>query len=413
VGEDGISATRLTQVGIYIEVLIDPTLNAVATRISQAFVLVEARRTAGYAAVRISQAFVLVEARRSTRGPFIPPDAGEILDRLPPYQQLPPVPLDRTQLPPPAQIHTIEAPALPDQRPPQPVPAPYQQEPPVPFRPLQWFSQPIMQPIDMPPLPEAEPMQPGEFPSRGRGDILGITRARVSRSNLVDALAATLDAQSTPVTGAAVGPNLAMIHGVPAQTTETAPVAGRTASYVNIGRASKAIYTPEAQTPAARKASSATDTAPAAVVQPANPATRIDVFYPLLGGGALTSDISIALDETGYRQAIAAVLDAIMQATVTIGYEEGSEPETIRLYVIPGAYDAATLDGLTVADLLLVGSAEGQIMRYNENVGQWRTASEPLSLAGVALAANNPPTQHGGFRYNPLTGHLEMLVDID
>jgi hypothetical protein len=79
---------------------------------------------------------------------------------------------------------------------------------------------------------------------------------------------------------------------------------------------------------------------------------------------------------------------------------------------MPGAIDAATLDGLTVSELYLAGNAEGQILRYNETAGQWRPASEPLDFKGLNLATDETPEQHGGFRYNPLTKHLEMLVEV-
>ena len=38
---------------------------------------------------------------------------------------------------------------------------------------------------------------------------------------------------------------------------------------------------------------------------PASPITRINVIYPLLGGGSLSSDISIALDDAGYTVLVA------------------------------------------------------------------------------------------------------------
>ena len=161
-----------------------------------------------------------------------------------------------------------------------------------------------------------------------------------------------------------------------------------------------------------RKASSATDATTTIVLPPASPTTRINLIYPLLGSGSLASDLTITLDEIGYQATIATVLDAIMQSTVTIGYEEGTAPGTINLYIMPGDYDAATLDGLTVPELYLIGSAEGQILRYNETAGQWRTASEPLDFKGLNLSTDETPEQHGGFRYNPTTKHLEMLVEV-
>lgn len=391
---DSADATSITHVGIYIEAIYTPADQTI--RISQAFALVEARRYPR--PIRISQAFALVEARRESSKPLPPPGAGDILHRPPEYQQAPPVPFN------PADLLAKPGQALPDL--PQ-----YQQAPPAPLRPLQWVSAPIMQPIDMPPLPEAAPYESSAFPSAGRGDILSITQARVARSTLVDTLASTLDAQSAPVRGAAIGNNVAMINGVPAQTTEAAPVPGRIATYTNIGRTCKAIYAPEAQTPAAQKINSATDTAADTRLPAASPTTRINVVYPLLGGGALTSDITIALDQDGYREQIAAVLDALLQTTATIGYEAGEEPNTFHLYVIPGTVDAATLDGLTAQDLQLIGTADNQILRYNARDGIWQPASEPLALKGATLTANNQPTFEGEIRYNPLTGHLEMLVE--
>jgi hypothetical protein len=391
---DGVDATGVTQIGAYIEAVVDPTYSATLIRISQAFTLVEARRVI----VRVSQAFTLVEARRVPALPLPPPASGDIPSRLPEYQQALPVPFNPLDLPKVA-TPSVEMPLLPPKGP-------------APFGPIQWISMPEAPPVSMPPLPESEPAQPYDLPSRGRADILGITKARIARSILVDALAATFDAQSIPVKGAAIGPNLALVNGVPAQTTETSPIAGRTATYTNIGRASMAIYAPEVQTPAAQKVNSATDATPTIVLPPASPTTRINVIYPLLGSGSLASDLTLALDEIGYRATIAAVLDAIMQSTVTIGYEEGAAPGAINLYVMPGAIDAATLDGLTVSELYLAGNAEGQILRYNETAGQWRPASEPLDFKGLNLATDETPEQHGGFRYNPLTKHLEMLVEV-
>ena len=372
---EGTDATAVTQIGLYIEAVIDPNYSA--------------------ALVRISQAFTLVEARRVTITPAPPPATGDIPSRLPEYQQAPPVPFNPLDLPK-VSTPTVSMPLLP-------------QKGPVPFGPIQWMAMPTPQPVSLPSLPESEPVQQYDPPSSGRGDILGITKARVSRSILMDALAATFDAQSIPVKGAAIGPNLALVNGVPAQTTEISPIAGRTATYTNIGRASMAVYAPEVQTPAAQKVNSATAATPTIVLPPASPTTRINVIYPLLGGGALSADLTIVIDEIGYQATIAAVLDAIMQSTVTIGYEEGAAPNTINLYVMPGTIDAATLDGLTVPELRLIGSAGGQILRYNETEAQWRPASEPLDFKGLNLSTDEPPDQHGGFRYNPLTKHLETV----
>jgi hypothetical protein len=357
--------------------------------------------------------------------PLPPPESGTTAPPPTPYRQEPPVPFDRTPLPRPREIRTTDTqpyrqePPVPFDRTPLPRPGeirttdtqPYRQEPPVPFRPFQWFSRPAPS-SELAPLPEQEPRRPASQPTAPASNLLDRVIANQSRAVLVNTLASRLDAQPTIVKGTAVGHSLAMVNSVPAQTTETAPVAGRTATYVNVGRAARAIYKPEIQSPAAQKVSSATDAAPDTTLPAASPTKRINLIYPLLGSGTLASDLTISLDPAGYREQIAEVIDAILQDTVTIGFEQGVEPYTYNLYVIPGVIDAATLDGMTLTDLFLTGSAQNQVLRYNVEQGGWLPASDPLAFKGMHLVAADPPTQPGGFRYNTLTHHLELLVDV-
>ena len=427
-------AAGVTLAGVYIEATIDPAAGQAELRISQAFALVEARRGAK---LRISQAFALVEARKTVSPPPVMPDSGDTGEPPPPYSQEPPTPFDRTWPPRPGEIRTVEPlpppetgttapppapyrqePPVPFDRTPLPRPGeirttdtqPYRQAPPVPFRPFRWFSRPA--PVsDLAPLPERQAGQPATQPARPAGHFLDGVIANRSRAILVDALASRLDAQLAPVKGTAVGHNLAMVNSLPAQTTETAPVAGRTATYVNVGRAARAIYRPEIQPPAAQKVNRATDAEADTALPAASPTTQIHLIYPLLGSGTLASDLTISLDPAGYREQIAEVIDAILQDTVTIGFEQGIEPYTFHLYVVPGVIDAATLDGMAISDLLLIGSAQNQILRYNAEQGGWLPASEPFSFKGMHLNAGDPPTEPGGFRYNTLTYHLEVLVD--